>query len=208
MNLLVLIAVSGKEGDLLDLAVQSVEREGGDVALLEGAAPHGRKLNAVRRLTLDSFDYIVCMDSDVVVWPGWREWINWVLCDPGVAACGAPRMEPEPGLHPSMLALRVRTFRDAPSFAPKPGADTGVVVSQWLATQGRLIRAPMTRHAEGWWDAGGLWWHLGSGSQYPKPSGDGELAQWAASDNVWFRKAAAFAARRAQFIAAAKERVG
>lgn len=210
MRLLAIIAVSGHEGELLDLAVASAEREGVSVALLEGDAPHGSKLDAARHLNLADFDEVIAMDSDVVVWPGWRSWIERCLSEPGVVACGAPRID-APGLHPSMLAMRADVYLQAPSFQSSPDADTGVNVSAWLAGQGDRIVAESAVSAEGWWVLSDmpvgppLWWHLGSGSQYPQPRDHVELGLWADSTDPWFQQSAAFAVRRACFVAKARE---
>ena len=178
MRPLVLIPASGKDGDLVQLAERSVRRAcpAAMISVMNGPGLHGFKLDFGRRLIDDRTDIVVCMDSDVVVFPGWWEWISRMLEDPLVTGCGAPRIDGAAGLHPSMVAMRAELYRKAPSFLPTvDGRDTGVAVSQWLETQGYLQAAPVARGNNGqtdWWYYGtpnDLWWHLGSGTESAWP---------------------------------------
>lgn len=178
MRLLVILSASGTDADLLTLAERSVRREApdADVLILRGPTTHGAKLDRGRSYCVQ-YDAAVVMDSDVVVWPGWRAWIERTLKEPAIVACGAPRVDDAWGLHPSMLALRGDLYKSSPSWEATPGADTGVAVCRWLETHGYLQGAPATRGD--WWTylsypppypdrvyalRHALWWHLGSGS--------------------------------------------
>lgn len=182
MRFLVVIAASGREGPLLTLAEQSLRRVAprADLLILRGPQPHGVKLDLARGY-LRGHDAVVTMDSDVVVWPGWVDFLEKWLVAEDIGAIGAARVDELWGLHPSMLAMRAELYAQAPSFRAtgtlEDGTllDTGVAVCQWIEKQGLwLERIPYEQTARGWfvyaphWTArGGLWWHLGSGSQSP-----------------------------------------
>jgi len=169
MRWLVVIAASGRDDDLVALAEASVRREvpDADVLILRGATSHGAKLDRGRSYCVQ-YDVAVTLDSDVVVWSGWRSWIEQTLKEPDVVACGAPRVDDSWGLHPSMLALKGDLYAKSPSWQPSAIGDTGVAVCRWLEGQGGIWQA--TTERDQWWYLGdshegpALWWHLGSGS--------------------------------------------
>jgi len=204
MRFLVIIPASGTDGDLLALAEQSVRQAApdADLVILRGAASHGAKLDLGRRY-ITFHDLVVTLDSDVVVWPGWREWIERTLADPLIVACGAPRVDDAWGLHPSMLAMSAERYRKAPSWSPSPGQDTGVAVCRWLEKDGYLQGAE-AHNPFGYWqywnpDAGipgQMWWHLGSGSA------SRFHARCLVDREAWGRWR-----RRAAFVRAARERL-
>lgn len=139
---------------------------------------HGAKLDYAKRIAAEMHvDTVICLDQDVVVWPGWWQWIETTLDDIHVGACGAPRMEPEPGLHPSMLAMPSDLFVKSPSFIASGIGDTGVAVCSWLEHQGLSLRpSVMVKGAcprDWWWccgeDTDTLWWHLGSSTDSEWP---------------------------------------
>jgi hypothetical protein len=185
MRWLVVIAASGRDDDLVALAEASVRREvpDADVLILRGATSHGAKLDRGRSYCVQ-YDVAVTLDSDVVVWSGWRSWIEQTLKEPDVVACGAPRVDDSWGLHPSMLALKGDLYAKSPSWQPSAIGDTGVAVCHWLEGQGKLLAADSQLAYEGWWrfvtpgdEPGSVvgwqegvgqvrprWWHLGSGS--------------------------------------------
>ena len=156
MRALVVIAASGNDGDLVELAVRSLRPWGFRATswVIGGPHPHGFKLDMAKG-SLGNADVVVTLDSDCVVFPGWLEWIERTLADPLISACGAPRIDGAPGLHPSMLAMRADLYRTAPSFLPTvDGRDTGVAVSEWLAEQGYLQGARESRGTipgRDWW---------------------------------------------------------
>lgn len=171
MRWLVVIAASGTDGDLVALAERSVRREvpDADLLILRGPTSHGAKLDRGRTYCVQ-YDVAVVMDSDVVVWLGWRAWIEQRLKEPDVVACGAPRVDDLWGLHPSMLAMRGEAYAKSPSWQASALGDTGVAVCKWLEPMGLLVPARSGRDPEGgwweytWWSPLPLWWHLGSGS--------------------------------------------
>lgn len=217
MRALVVIAASGNDDDLVDLAIQSL-RPWGFRALalvLPGPHPHGFKLDMAKGMTGDA-DVIVTMDSDCCVFPGWLEWIERTLADPLISACGAPRIDGAPGLHPSMLAMRADLYRKAPSFLPTvDGRDTGVAVSEWLAEQGYLQAAPVSRGNNGetdWWYYGtpnDLWWHLGSGTASAWPGIPRYVYRHLRGlVNADYLERAGMWARRRTFIRNGRKRIG
>lgn len=175
--MLAIIPASGTDRDLVSLAAASLGRVRAlDTLILGGPHPHGAKLDQAKT-RLDGYAIAVTLDSDVVAFPAWAEWIRDTLSHRMTVACGAPRIDGAPGLHPSMLAMHADLFRQCPSFLPTiDGKDTGVVVSEWLQTQGELVGADAWVNGDGWWeyfgskyfgsktDAPRLWWHLGSGT--------------------------------------------
>ena len=175
MRWLVVIAASGTDNDLVALAEASVRREvpDADVLILRGTTSHGAKLDRGRAYCVQ-YDVAVVLDSDVVVWPGWRSWIEQTLKEPEVVACGAPRVDDSWGLHPSMLALKGDLYAKSPSWQPSAIGDTGVAVCRWLEGQGYVQAADANVIPAGWWacwdaprvelGAHVIWWHLGSGS--------------------------------------------
>ena len=171
MRWLVVIAASGTDDDLVALAEASVRREvpDADVLILRGTTSHGAKLDRGRTYCVQ-YDVAVVMDSDVVVWPGWREWVEGLIKEDIIGACGAPRIDDTWGLHPSMLAMRGDRYAQSPSWQASAIGDTGVAVCRWLeAAQLYLTAAPSSRGSgtTDWWYYGipdDLWWHLGSGS--------------------------------------------
>lgn len=218
-RILVLIPVSGPDRPLLELALKSLmaERDRGydiQTRTLDGPASHGAKLDYGKVLAPD-YDLVVTMDSDCVVFPGWAAWITRTLADPLIGACGAPRVDDEHGLHPSMLATRAPLYVNTPSFAATPGHDTAVDVCRWLeGTKRYLVAAPVWR--SDWWryfDPEGhdvLWWHLGSGTASAWP---GWTRQTYRTVKGWLgsrlhQKAAERVWRRRRFIREATRRIG
>ncbi len=205
MRWLVVIAASGTDNDLVALAEASVRREvpDADVLILRGATSHGAKLDRGRSYCVQ-YDVAVTLDSDVVVWPGWRSWIEQTLKEPDVVACGAPRVDDAWGLHPSMLAMRGDLYAKSPSWQPSAIGDTGVAVCRWLEGQGRFVQANAGRRPDGWWDYMAtnlyepreLWRHLGSGSS--------SHFTWRC---LWDGEARARWRRRKAFVRAARERL-
>ena len=172
MRWLVVIAASGTDDDLVALAETSVRREvpDADVLILRGPTSHGAKLDRGRTYCVQ-YDIAVVLDSDVVVWPGWRAWIEQTLKEPQIMACGAPRVDDTWGLHPSMLAMRGESYAKSPSWQASAIGDTGVAVCRGLEGDGYLQGAQAEVGVDGWWEYTSesdyypdLWWHLGSGS--------------------------------------------
>ena len=209
------MAASGdKDRDLCILAQRSLARCGYpvDLRVLGGPSSHGAKLDYGKKIAGNA-DIVVTMDSDCVVFPGWAEWIIKTLADPKIGACGSPRMEPEPGLHPSMLAMRAADYAMAPSFQPADGMDTAALVCRWIEQRGGYLQgATMIR--EDWWrywsSDGVLWWHLGSGTDSAWPGYARHAARIikGALGSRLHQKAVERVRRRARFIKAARQQLG
>ena len=171
MRWLVVIAASGTDDNLVALAEASVRREvpDADVLILRGPTSHGAKLDRGRAYCVQ-YDVAVTLDSDVVVWPGWRSWIEQTLKEPRIVACGAPRVDDPAGLHPSMMAMAGNLYQQSPSWDRSSDGDTAMAVCRWLGMKGYLAGAPAARGTHSptdWWYYGiptDWWWHLGSGS--------------------------------------------
>lgn len=208
MTLLVLIPSSGKDADLARLAERSVRQADptAKIVVMGGKGSHGGKLDFGRRLIDATTDIVVTLDSDCVVFPGWREWILRTLGKP-VVACGAPRVDDEWGLHPSMMAMRAEHYEAAPSWKATDKDDTGEAVCRWLETRGYLAASPAHMTAGGWRGYGtpALWWHLGSGTESAWPGYPRHLYRvvrgWMGSAR--HAKAARRVARRQAFIESA-----
>jgi len=153
---------------------------------------------------------VVTLDSDCVVFPGWPAWITRTLGKP-VVACGAPRVDDDWGLHPSMIAMRAEHYLAAPSWEATDKDDTGAVVCRWLETRGYLASSPSCMTLGGWRTYGtpSLWWHLGSGTASAWPGYARHsyrlVRGWLGSAR--HTKAVLRVRRRQAFIAAATARV-
>jgi hypothetical protein len=211
---LVLIPASGRDDDLVELAMASVRRAEptAEIQVMAGRGSHGFKLNFGRDL-IGAHGYVVTLDSDCVVFPGWGPWIRRVLSDPHVIACGAGRGDRPIALHPSMTAMRASTYKRTPSWEATPEADTGVRVSEWLEAEGWLYRATSYRQTDDDWvryaavaQSGELWWHLGSGthSAWPGLVKQAYRVVRALGGSVPHRESLGRVARRRRFVRTAR----